>query len=164
MNDTSIQISKSDIEQFANSFYAQGKSALECFNMSWESLSELEMVIQNAVLRKDHSEICTDLIEVKYSKGGKMKTQFKVGDKTMRLSSNDNQFTLCELVEVTNKESKSFGEVQERNHRYFPKLDQVARRLIHIGVDGLGELDLQDFPEMMDSLVKQICNSIEAGK
>jgi predicted transcriptional regulator len=93
-----------------------------------------------------------------------MKTQFKVSDKTMRLSSNDNQFTLCELVEVTNKESKSFGEVQERNHRYFPKLDQVVRRLIHIGVDNFGELDLQDFPEMMDSLVEQICNSIEAGK
>jgi NAD-dependent DNA ligase len=37
-----IQASRSDIEQFAAGFYAQGKSALECFDMSWKSLSELE--------------------------------------------------------------------------------------------------------------------------
>lgn len=37
-----IQASRNDIEKFATNFYNQGKSAVECFDMSWDALSELE--------------------------------------------------------------------------------------------------------------------------
>lgn len=54
-----IQASRSDIEKFAASFYSQGKSAMECFDMSWEALSELEKKVPDLTCKTSDNDCKT---------------------------------------------------------------------------------------------------------
>ncbi len=72
------------------------------------------------------------------------------------IKSDDNQFVLSELKTSTKEGSKSFGEEQECNKLYYPKLSQLSDKLFQLEVSRSDAETLSDILTVVKSTRKLI--------